>query len=407
MNLYFELKKISEKQGTIRAILIQQGKKSVISTGQKIDIKDWTSGKPKAITKNANIKLYLNKYETAFDGYMTKVQLADDLPSLNKGREYITSNVKTKNAERGTKDIATLINLFKSEKEGFMRDGALKPFTTLLNHLTDYNTNIQFADFDEDFRDKFSKYLSEKSKYIRGAQNLQNPTINKMLITLKVFCKWAFEKKHTSATDWMRIKRVKEIDQRIITLTSDELNAYHNFDFGNRQNLDRAKDVFCFASFLGLRYNDLKQVSKDTVKKGFLHINTQKNNKELKIKLIPQAIQILEKYNNSLPLEISNQKLNKNIKEGVKVAGIDRKETVIIQHLNSIVKKSKYVYELISIHDARKTFITQCLEKGLSITEVMQMSTHNNYKSFARYISIEQSKVDEKLENVFGYLKVV
>jgi len=64
MNLYFELKKINEKQGTIRAIIIQQGKKAIISTGQKIDIKDWAVGKPKAISKNADINLYLKKYTT-------------------------------------------------------------------------------------------------------------------------------------------------------------------------------------------------------------------------------------------------------------------------------------------------------------------------------------------------------
>ena len=408
MKLYYELKKINEKQGTIRAILIQQGKKGIISTGQKIDLRDWATGKPKAISKNASINLYLNKYVTAFEDYLTKVKLANELPSLINGMEYVKANVKTLNVERGTKDIPTLIEQFIAEKNGTMREGALKPFKTLSNHLTDYSTNIQFADFNEDFAGKFSKFLAQKGNHIKGATNLQNPTINKMLVTLKVFCKWAFKNKYTSATDWMNIKRVKEIDQRIITLQSEELNTYYNFDFGNRVNLERAKDVFCFASFLGLRYNDLKQVNENNIKKGYLHINTQKNDKELRIKLIPQALHILDKYDNILPLDISNQKLNKNIKEGVKVAGIKRKETVIVQHLSTTSKKQRFVHELISIHDARKTFITLSLEGGLSITEVMQMSTHNNYKSFSRYVNIEQSKVDEKLDNVFGsYLKVV
>ena len=408
MKLYFELKKINEKQGTIRAILIQQGKKGIISTGRKIDIKDWKDGKPKAIGKNGNAISNLKKYEAAFNTYMRKVELADELPSLIKGKEFINANVKSLNAERGKKDIHTLITKFKNEKEGFMREGALKPFTTLSNHLADYSNNIQFADFNEDFANKFSKYLSQKTKHIKikGTKNLQNPTINKMLVTLKVFCKWAFKNKYTSAADWMSIKKVKETDQRIITLTGEELNSYFNFNFGNRKNLERAKDVFCFASFLGLRYNDLKQVNTQNIKKGYLHINTQKTNKELIIKLIPQALQILDKYNNILPLDISNQKLNKNIKEGVRVTGILRKEIVITQHLNDKKEKEKFVHELISIHDARKTFITLCLQNGLSITEVMQMSTHDSYKSFARYINIEQSKVDEKLENVFGHLKI-
>ncbi len=407
MNLYFELKKINEKQGTIRAILIQQGTKAIISTGQKIDIKDWKDGNPKAIGRNSNINLYLNKFRTAFEEYITKTRLANELPSLNRGKEYIKSTVKTSSSEHGTKDISTLITLFKSEKEGFMAEGALKPFTTLLNHLTDFNPKVQFADFDKDFSHRFAKFLSQKSKHVKGATDLQNPTINKMIVTLKVFCKWAFEKRHTSATEWIKIARVKETDQRIITLTAEELYTYYSFDFGKRINLERAKDVFCFASFLGLRYNDLKQVSKSTVKNGYLHINTHKTKTELKIKVVPQAQQILAKYDYNLPLEISNQKLNKNIKESVRVAGIDRKESVIIQHLTNVSTKEMYVHKLISIHDARKTFISLCLHGGLNMLEVMKMSTHSNYKSFLRYVSIEQSKVDEKLESVFGYLKVV
>jgi hypothetical protein len=66
--------------------------------------------------------------------------------------------------------------------------------------------------------DKIALYLSEKSKHIKGPTSLQNLTINKMIVTLKAFCKWVLKNKHTSATNWLEIKRVKEIEQRIITL---------------------------------------------------------------------------------------------------------------------------------------------------------------------------------------------
>lgn len=406
MYLYFELKKINEKEGTIRIILSQRGTKAIISTGIKIPLKDWSKGTPKAIRKNDNIRLSLGKYKTAFEQYMTNVKLANDLPSLIKAKEYINNNVKTSNAERGKKDFVTLLSEFKIDKQGFLKESALKTYTTLINHITDYNTSTQFADIDEDWSIKFAKYLSQKSKHVENATDLQNTTINKILTTLKVFCRWAHKNKHTSSTDWLNIKKLKEIDQRIISLTMDELIQYWNFDFGNNKNLERAKDVFCFASFLGLRFNDLLQVNEDTIKAGKLHINTQKNDKELQIKLIPEAIEILKKYDYVLPL-ISNQKLNKNIKESVKKAGITRKAMTIVQHLNVITKKQNYVYDLISIHDARKTFVTLSLEGGLSISEVMQMSTHNDYRSFSRYANIEQSKVDEKLPKVFAHLKAV
>lgn len=411
MYLYFELKKVvtktSDKEGTIRAILSERGNKAIISTGVKIAIKDWAKGNPKQLIRNANIKLTLDKYKTAFNKYITATHLANELPSLVACKEFIELEVKSSISERGKKDLFSLIEQFKNEKKGFLKEGAIKPFTTLSNHLSDFNPNIQFADLNDKFRDTWVKFLSEKSKHTKGAKNLQNPTINKMIVHLKVFCRWALNNRHTSATDWQKIKHLKEIDQRIISLTMDELVAYYNFDFGDRVNLERAKDVFCFASFCGLRYNDLKQVNKHTVKKGYLHINTQKNDKELRIKLIPNAVAILEKYNYNLPLDISNQKLNKNIKTSVKLAGIDRQEMIIVQHLMVTKKVKKYVHQMISIHDARKTFITLGLEGGLSISEVMQMSTHSGYRSFSRYVNIEQSKVDEKLTDVFSQLRIV
>ncbi len=406
MHLYFEKKKINEKEATIRVILSQSGVKAIISTGQKIELKEWGDGGPKATSKNANIRLYLNKYRRAFENYITEAKLANDISSLNKAKDYIKSNVKSLNAERGKKEFTALLKEFKTEKEGFLREGALKVYTTLINHISDYNSNTQFADIDEEWANKFAKYLANKSKHVKDATDLQNPTINKMLVTLKVFCKWAHKNKHTSSTDWLGIKRLKETEQRIVTLQFDELIKYFNFDFGERKNLERAKDVFCFGSFVGLRFNDLTQVNEDSIKNGYVHINTQKNNKELRIKLIPEALQILAKYDNKLPIDISNQKLNQNIKAGVKKAGINRKMTTIIQHLNNLSKKESYIHQLISIHDARKTFITLSLEGGLSISEVMQMSTHNDYKSFSRYVNLEASKVDEKLVNVFSKLRV-
>ena len=66
-------KEMPPKEGIIRVILSQQGKKAIISTGHKIEKNDWENGKPKPIAKNANVNLYLNKYKNAFDNCFVKV----------------------------------------------------------------------------------------------------------------------------------------------------------------------------------------------------------------------------------------------------------------------------------------------------------------------------------------------
>lgn len=422
MNLYYELKKLDAKQGTIRVILIQSGKKMKIATGQKIDIKDWGVGYPKIIGRNSNINLAIDKYKTAFNKYITNKNLANELPSLSTCKVFITSEVKNISTERGKKDIWELIEEYKELHTGIRKHGSLQPFTTLSNHLKDFNSKLQFSDIDGDWVLLFAKFLSTKSKFkrkpveqvgiekvkkVRASKDCQNPTINKMLVTLKIFCKWAFNKKHTSSTGWLEIKRIKEEDQTIITLEKHELIKYFNYDFGDKENLAKGRDIFCFATFCGLRYNDLLDLNKSSVKRGSLDLITNKTGDDLNIKLIPEALEILKKYNYVLPLDIAGQTLNKNIKAGVKKAGINRKVNVIYQYLSKKSKIQKYIYQMISIHDARKTFVTLCIDTGLSIPEVMKMSTHDSYSSFTRYMNKSKGKGDEKLPDVFSGLTVV
>lgn len=411
MNIYFEYKGTTEKQGTIRAIIINGGKKERISTGIKIDKKDWQKGMPKQIGKNASITLALKKYTSAFEKYMTNVHLANEVPSITRAKTFVLDNVITGNTERGKKDIRALIEVFRKENEAILTEDALKPYKTLSNHLEDYNKNLQFSDIDKAWGNQFAKYLATKSQHVKGATNLQNPSVNKMIIVLKAFCKWAYNhrNKYTSATGWRDLERVKEVEQRIITLTKNEFNQYANHKFGKDERLSKQRDVFCFSVYTGLRFQDMKLLTKKnfkTVGKNiYLHLNTNKTGKELKLELIDQAKEIILKYDYQLPI-ITNQKTNEYIKKGVELAGIDRKETVIIQHLKQRKEIERPVNKLISIHDARKTFVTLALEGGMSISEVMQMSTHKDYRSFARYVELEAARIRDKHKSVFALTKV-
>jgi|GEM_PF-6934658 site-specific recombinase XerD len=408
MKLYFELKKISPKQGTIRAIISDHGVKGILSTGVKLELKEWKEGKPKQTAKNANINLTLGKYTAAFEKYISITQAADEITTLSKAQFFVKANVKTANSTRGQKSIADLLVLFKTAQAGKLTEGALKPYTTLVNHLIDFNPRIQLSDIDNVLCDKFTLFLSQKSKHVKGAQNLQNPTINKMIVSLKAFCKWAYANRHTSNTAWENVKKVKDIDQRIIALTSNEFNLYASFDFGQNEKLARVRDVFAFAVYTGLRFEDLSQVAENIKISGndyYIHINTTKTRDELQMKLVQQAKDILVKYNHQLPL-ISNQKTNKYIKEGAKLCGITRQEAVIRQHLTKVTSEKKAVCDLLSIHDARKTFITLALENGITVSEVMRMSTHKDFRSLSRYISLERERINDKLQSVFALKKV-
>ena len=53
-----------------------------------------------------------------------------------------------------------------------------------------------------------------------------------------------------------------------------------------------------------------------------------------------------------------------------------------------------------------KMFITLALESGISVSEVMTMSTHKDFRSLSRYISLERERINTKLQSVFALDKV-
>ena len=89
---------------------------------------------------------------------------------------------------------------------------------------------------------------------------------------------------------------------------------------------------------------------------------------------------------------ISNQNLNYYIKELCKLIGIDQLIEIVRFFGKKREVKTYPKHDLIHFHTARKTFVTLSLEKGMSAEEVMTISGHEDYKSFARYVKVTENR---------------
>lgn len=114
-----------------------------------------------------------------------------------------------------------------------------------------------------------------------------------------------------------------------IFLTFEEIELIREVELP--ESLDRTRDVFLFACYTGLRHSDLFKLSKSNVEESkgntlisFVPQKTDsfygKSRKKIDIVLIPEAVEIIEKYREThykaLPV-ISNQKMD----EGLKLVG--------------------------------------------------------------------------------------
>ncbi len=106
---------------------------------------------------------------------------------------------------------------------------------------------------------------------------------------------------------------------------------------------------------------------------------------------------------------LSNQKLNAYIKEVCKKAEFIEIFSTRYKGSQPIVKDSAK-WELITVHTARRTYITQMLNRDVPIHTVMSISGHKSYKTFKKYVDVtsnDRTQAVNKAWNKQPELKVV
>jgi integrase len=153
-------------------------------------------------------------------------------------------------------------------------------------------------------------------------------------------------------------------------------------------DLNFARDMFVFASFTGISYIDLKNLTwKEIVTEedGSLWISKsrQKTGIPFNVKLLNIPIQIMERYRefskDDLVFHVFYQeKINKLLKKIAKLCGIDKP---------------------LSFHQSRHTFASQiCLSQRIPIESVSKMLGHTDIATTQRYAFVNREKIGNDMK---------
>lgn len=96
---------------------------------------------------------------------------------------------------------------------------------------------------------------------------------------------------------------------------------------------------------------------------------------------------------------MSEQKLNKHIKELCRMAGIRQKVEVSITRGTGVERTIKEKWEMVSTHTARRSFATNAYKAGVPSLAIMQVTGHTTEKSFLKYIKISREENAELLRD--------
>ena len=210
-----------------------------------------------------------------------------------------------------------------------------------------------------------------------------------------------------SDTELKAFKTLSEETDKIY-LTEGELKAIYDLDLAdvktlkqvrpdmaNNKQLRESRDVFLTGCYLAQRYSDYKRITKDMIKvidgRKYVEIIQQKTGTKCIIPLRPEADNILQRYDYTLP-KTFEQKVNKDIKDIGELADITE---IILREKNrggKIVKTKVKKCELIVSHTARRSGCTNMFLAGIPSLKIMKISGHKSEREFLRYLRVSQEE---------------
>jgi len=244
---------------------------------------------------------------------------------------------------------------------------------------------------DVTFHELTPEFIRAFDIYLKTEAGLCRNTIVRYMKCFKKFTNMALAK------EWMRKNpfygyKMEQDETDPVFLTYDELQTVMKKKF-TIPRLELVRDVFVFASFTGLAFIDVQQLSPEHIVKdnnGNLWIRKprQKTKNMCNIPLLDIPLEILRKYADYpackkkgvlLPVPC-NQKMNSYLKE---IADL------------CLIKKN------LTTHTARHSYATSvCLANGVSIENVAKMLGHSNIKMTQHYARVLDSSILKDMNNV-------
>ena len=264
-------------------------------------------------------------------------------------------------------------------------------FQALRNHLEKFDKRLSLDLFDDDKAHAFVTYL-------HGC-GFRNTTVKKQVSFFKWFLRWAatsgFYPGHTHDTFKPKLKGTSVESKEIIYLTKDEVKHLEEMTFTESQSsLERVRDVFLFCCFTGLRYSDVKKLTRYDIRDGVIVFVTKKTVDGIRVELNKHSQAILDKYKDvpfpghaALPV-ISNEKMNAHLKDLGKLAGLDTPTRVVWFVKNVRHEELFPKWQLMTTHVARRTFVVNALRLGIPPEVIMRWTGHSSFESMKPYMKI-------------------
>lgn len=434
------------------------------STGVSVKLKDWNENWSRTQSKDP-IKNTDNLYKSKnlliknkvkeIEDIIHQIKFDNQIPSIDLVKSYLNQNEK----ERIVKSVKNIHFLYVLQEylkwinstENRSRDGYKKSIRTCVKRIEDFTFEYQkkrgykllITDIDNEYQYSLVDFLDKRKE--------QPSTIRKRLKILVNMINWCRDEKGFTNHSIKVVKIKWDFKRKVIYLERDEVLQLYRFNDFNCENynhtkytdeyitdylkgskttvytnLEVIKDMLVFGCGVGCRFSDLVSLkignyefSKDRTEGWFVfRMKKSEMSKEVRVPSNNLTFLLWNKYSKNKSIDdyifprtkngnpISNQKFNKHIKYIGEKVGLSRLVTYPKFNLEGQVVDGTDtpipLFNHISSHIIRRTFIREGLDSGIPPRILMELSGHTTEKIFKRYFDTLPSEIDEEGRKMYS-----
>lgn len=180
-----------------------------------------------------------------------------------------------------------------------------------------------------------------------------------------------------------------ELENNDVSLTEEQIEVLYNLD-GLSEKESVARDIFCLQCWTGVRVGDVVKVLDSANLKvidgvSMVIFRPEKTKRRKNIRAIiplttifPKAYEIVKKYQDNPPKYLLTGKNNYNelIRAVCRIAKFDEVHEKTSDLGGGKTTKELKLWELMSSHKGRHSFVTNCKRRGIADNDIIRMTGH-------------------------------
>lgn len=411
----FYLTNRGREKSPIKMEIYFKGKHYSKYIGESVDTAMWNTKKQASrvtasYPEGSLINSQVEKWRTAASETIEHFKDRMSPPSSDEFKEELEKR-RFKDGYRTPTSLVDYFDTFIKRYEKTRSPGRVKHYRLAKNIITEYQSEkkvtLRFEDINQDFYNRFTEWFYLKghsANYLGETIKVLKLVINEAMIVDKLHSNIDFKSRGFLAPS-------SQVDS--IYLTEDELLKLHNLEINETtiqesfEGIDiwqtqrkikaytKARDMFLIGAFTGLRVSDYSRLLPENITDK-VRIQAKKTGIKSVIPIHWVVQEIIDRgYDFSTTM--TDQKLNKHIKEVAKLAGISEEVTYTKNVGGKAVQLSSPKYELISSHTARRSFATNAYKAGIPTVSIMKITGHKKESTFLKYIKISEEENAEML----------